>query len=133
MIEFSIDTQTRYYAPTLGCFNAQDTIRDGLNWYEYCRSNPLAFIDKDGCAANRRDLIYFDPFVRSEPHIPPSTIGPGSPMPPRINESRVLIEVARDQFSQGAFPVRNKHGIIPAQARRAFVNSVRNECNNKEV
>ena len=44
--------QARYYMPQIGRFSAQDTIHDGLNWYEYCRSNPLRFIDKDGNMAS---------------------------------------------------------------------------------
>lgn len=38
----------RYYSPTLGRFITQDPARDGANWYEYCRSNPLGFVDTDG-------------------------------------------------------------------------------------
>ena len=40
--------QARYYMPQQGRFNAEDTVRDGLNWYEYARSNPLRFVDKNG-------------------------------------------------------------------------------------
>ena len=40
--------QARYYDPRNGWFNAEDTVRDGLNWYEYARSNPLRFVDPSG-------------------------------------------------------------------------------------
>jgi len=43
--------QARFYNPNVGRFTAQDTVRDGLNWYEYCRSNPLSFVDLDGRTA----------------------------------------------------------------------------------
>ena len=40
--------QARYYMPGLGRFNSEDGARDGLNWYEYARSNPLGFVDPSG-------------------------------------------------------------------------------------
>ena len=44
--------QARYYDPRNGRFNAEDGARDGLNWYEYARSNPLRFVDKNGLWCN---------------------------------------------------------------------------------
>ena len=38
--------------PQQGRFNAEDTVRDGLNWYEYCRGNPLRFVDPTGLVAH---------------------------------------------------------------------------------
>ena len=40
--------QARYYMPQQGRFNTEDGARDGLNWYEYARSNPLRFVDPSG-------------------------------------------------------------------------------------
>ena len=40
--------QARYYLPTLGRFGAEDLIRDGQNWYDYCHSNPLILTDLNG-------------------------------------------------------------------------------------
>ena len=40
--------QARYYEPNLNRFMAEDTVRDGLNNYAYCKNNPLGFIDKTG-------------------------------------------------------------------------------------
>jgi len=40
--------QARYYQPSVGRFGAQDIVRDGLNWYSYCHSNPIGFVDKNG-------------------------------------------------------------------------------------
>jgi RHS repeat-associated protein len=38
----------RYYDPTIGRFLTKDPIRDGRNWYAYCRSSPLRFVDPLG-------------------------------------------------------------------------------------
>jgi len=40
--------QNRYFVPKIGRFNAQDPIRDGLNWYNYCNANPVKYIDPTG-------------------------------------------------------------------------------------
>ena len=49
--------QARYYNPQQGRFAAEDTARDGTNWYAYCHANPLRFVDKDGLTALTPDLI----------------------------------------------------------------------------
>ncbi|ULQ59123.1 RHS domain-containing protein [Brucepastera parasyntrophica] len=38
----------RWYDRSLGKFITEDPARDGTNWYEYCRNNPLRFVDPDG-------------------------------------------------------------------------------------
>ena len=38
----------RYYLPGIGRFTSVDPAKDGLNWYAYCRNNPLRYIDPDG-------------------------------------------------------------------------------------
>ena len=43
--------RARYYNPAVGRFTQEDPIRDGPNWYAYCGSNPVAFIDPSGNAA----------------------------------------------------------------------------------
>jgi len=40
--------QNRYFASDLGRFTAEDPIKAALNWYEFCYSNPLRFIDPSG-------------------------------------------------------------------------------------
>ena len=40
--------QARYYSPQAARFVAEDTMRDGRNYYMHCRANPLSFIDKNG-------------------------------------------------------------------------------------
>ncbi len=35
----------RDYAPTLGRFTTVDPIRDGKNWYAYCGSDPINYVD----------------------------------------------------------------------------------------
>jgi len=44
----------RYYDPTTGRFLSRDPIKDGRNWYVYCDSSPLAFVDENGL---RRRLV----------------------------------------------------------------------------
>ena len=39
----------RFYDPEIGRFINQDPAKQGLNWYEYCNSNPLRNIDTNGC------------------------------------------------------------------------------------
>jgi RHS repeat-associated protein len=38
----------RYYDPTIGRFLTKDPIKDGRNWYVYCASNSLRFVDYQG-------------------------------------------------------------------------------------
>jgi RHS repeat-associated protein len=38
----------RYYDAVVGRFLSRDPEKQGLNWYEYARSNPLTFIDPNG-------------------------------------------------------------------------------------
>lgn len=40
--------RNRYYDPEVGRFITQDPIKDGLNWYVYCNSNPVMFVDPSG-------------------------------------------------------------------------------------
>ncbi len=41
----------RYYDPSIGRFLSEDPICDGLNWYSYCASNPINYIDSLGLSA----------------------------------------------------------------------------------
>ncbi|HOK71505.1 MAG TPA: RHS repeat-associated core domain-containing protein [Bacillota bacterium] len=38
----------RYYDREVGRFTSRDLAKDGLNWYAYCRQNPLVYVDPDG-------------------------------------------------------------------------------------
>jgi RHS repeat-associated protein len=38
----------RWYDAELGRFVTEDAARDGTNWYDYCRDNPLKYSDPDG-------------------------------------------------------------------------------------
>ena len=40
--------QARYYNPSQGRFTAEDSVKDGLNWYGYCGGNPINFTDPSG-------------------------------------------------------------------------------------
>ncbi|MDI6450233.1 RHS repeat-associated core domain-containing protein [Anaerobaca lacustris] len=42
--------RARYYNPTIGRFLQTDPIgyQDGMNWYAYCRNNPITWIDPTG-------------------------------------------------------------------------------------
>ncbi len=42
------ENTARWLDSTTGRFLTEDPARDGTNWYEYCRNNPLRFVDKDG-------------------------------------------------------------------------------------
>jgi RHS repeat-associated protein len=43
----------RYYDPSTGRFLTRDPIKDGRNWYGYCKNNPLKWIDDDGKQAKK--------------------------------------------------------------------------------
>ena len=43
-----ISAQARYYDPIFGRFEAEDLVRDGVNWYKYSNGNPLSFVDPSG-------------------------------------------------------------------------------------
>ena len=40
--------RARYYAPGIGRFTSSDPARHGTNWYVYCGSNPIMYIDPSG-------------------------------------------------------------------------------------
>ena len=40
--------RNRYYDPSIGRFISEDPVRDGLNWYVYCRNNPVNYVDPWG-------------------------------------------------------------------------------------
>lgn len=48
--------RARSYDPRTGRFTAEDSARAGLNWYIYCNSNPIAFVDVTGNAASPAEL-----------------------------------------------------------------------------
>ncbi|MFW6016839.1 MAG: RHS repeat-associated core domain-containing protein [bacterium] len=41
----------RYYDPAIGRFITEDSAKDGINWYVYCRNSPFRYVDLDGLAA----------------------------------------------------------------------------------
>ena len=41
----------RWYDPSQGRFITQDPARDGINWWGYCKGNPVNFLDPDGQTA----------------------------------------------------------------------------------
>ncbi len=43
----------RYYDPSTGRLITQDPARDGENWYQYCRNNPLGGVDPNGLQSKR--------------------------------------------------------------------------------
>ncbi|QYK54245.1 MAG: RHS repeat-associated core domain-containing protein [Fimbriimonadaceae bacterium] len=40
--------RARYYEPETGRFINEDSVRQGVNWYTYCKSNPVNFVDSSG-------------------------------------------------------------------------------------
>ena len=43
--------RARYYEPSTGRFISEDPIKDGMNWYVYCGSNPVMYLDSSGLVA----------------------------------------------------------------------------------
>jgi RHS repeat-associated protein len=48
----------RWYDAELGRFVTEDPARDGSNWYEYCRDNPLKYTDPDGKEQNLAQKVF---------------------------------------------------------------------------
>jgi RHS repeat-associated protein len=40
--------KARWYDPATGRFTTVDPVKDGVNWYAYCGSNPVGFVDPMG-------------------------------------------------------------------------------------
>ena len=40
--------RARYYDSSIGRFITEDPAKDGLNWYVFCRNNPVMFVDRNG-------------------------------------------------------------------------------------
>ena len=50
----------RYYDAYIGRFISRDPAGDGINWYVYCRNNPLGYVDPDGLATyNRYEAVRY--------------------------------------------------------------------------
>ncbi len=54
--------RARYYSATIGRFMQTDPIgyKDGINWYLYCRNNPLAWIDPWGLCGTDDSYTYIN-------------------------------------------------------------------------
>ncbi len=50
--------RNRYYEPSIGRFITEDPARDGLNWYVYCRNNPIRYIDPTGYITEEEQKMY---------------------------------------------------------------------------
>ncbi|WP_319586275.1 RHS repeat-associated core domain-containing protein [uncultured Desulfobulbus sp.] len=50
--------RTRYMDPVLGKFMSEDPAYNGLNWYNYCNSNPINLVDINGKTADDLMLAY---------------------------------------------------------------------------
>lgn len=55
--------RARYYDPRTGRFDAEDSARDGLNWYTYCNGNPVTFVDFTGNKPIPGSIITTDDWV----------------------------------------------------------------------
>ncbi len=59
--------RARWMDPSLGRFISEDAARDGANWFEYCRGNPVNAVDPDGTAgiglANLEYVLYAMQYV----------------------------------------------------------------------
>ena len=47
----NIYLRARYYDSEIGRFISEDPAEDGLNWYAYCRNDPVMYFDSTGEAA----------------------------------------------------------------------------------
>ncbi len=48
----------RWYDAETGRFITEDPVRDGMNWFVYCRNNPLKYIDPMGLSTTLDDFAY---------------------------------------------------------------------------
>jgi len=51
--------RARWMDPALGRFISEDPARDGANWFEYCRGNPVNAVDRDGKVAAESWCLYW--------------------------------------------------------------------------
>ena len=59
--QFDVETgnyylRARYYDPTTGRFLSEDPIKDGLNWYAYCKNNPILLYDYSGLSSSFNNI-----------------------------------------------------------------------------
>ena len=50
--------RNRYYDPATGRFISEDPVRDGYNWYVYCKNNPIRYIDPTGYITDEEQKMY---------------------------------------------------------------------------
>ena len=50
--------RARWMDPALGRFISEDPARDGANWFEYCRGNPVNLVDRTGKTAEWQTLTW---------------------------------------------------------------------------
>ena len=84
--------QARYYDPLANRFNGEDRVRDGFNWYQYARANPIRFVDRNGHVAIECNETWW---------------ANGSHMPPQDNPDRWT------DMPQGSLPLPIGPGAQP--------------------
>ena len=52
--------ENRFYDPETGSFLSSDPAKSGLNWYQYCGSNPTTYVDPLGLEPLGMDTFFFN-------------------------------------------------------------------------
>ncbi|ULQ59742.1 RHS domain-containing protein [Brucepastera parasyntrophica] len=100
----------RWYDSSLGKFITEDPARDGTNWYEYCRNNPLKYVDPDGLDAWEHTNEWNDEYINGYKEYVEAKIAKYQESGEKFTCEDLALGVLIDYASEKGLPVSIENG-----------------------